>query len=357
MSKDTIVIADSLNYIKGYRYQLWCEAKAAGVRCLTVHTAVPEEDCRQWNRNRRRQWKWDSEDSDEDKTQNGKAGNLKPESHTALYGDKNLQTENEHSDLDAFVDRIKPSEPPEQSLRSLYLHDRTSAQEPPSNALTQQPASPLPANPEIPPSSSSALKIPYPTEAPYSPSTLTALLMRYEPPSPFSRWDTPLFPILPTDPLPPIADIWSAIFPSSTLAATSTRSIPSKVVPHAATVAPKATTSEALQLIERRTNAVLSAVTAWARDHGDEGGEVIVPVEAPVQGRGPAPMEEGEEILKLRVPYGVNVNMAAGQRLRRRYAQMQRGAIAHGQETVGLGRGQVEAGFVRWLEGEWGVDT
>ena len=39
VSKDNIVIADGLNYIKGYRYQLWCEAKAAGTRCCVVHVA------------------------------------------------------------------------------------------------------------------------------------------------------------------------------------------------------------------------------------------------------------------------------------------------------------------------------
>ena len=28
LGKDTIIIADGLNYIKGFRYQLYCEAKA-----------------------------------------------------------------------------------------------------------------------------------------------------------------------------------------------------------------------------------------------------------------------------------------------------------------------------------------
>ena len=36
MNKDTIVILDSLNYIKGFRYQLYCAAKEAGVRVCTV---------------------------------------------------------------------------------------------------------------------------------------------------------------------------------------------------------------------------------------------------------------------------------------------------------------------------------
>lgn len=38
LSRDDIVIADSMNYIKGFRYQLYCEAKAVQtpncVRCM-----------------------------------------------------------------------------------------------------------------------------------------------------------------------------------------------------------------------------------------------------------------------------------------------------------------------------------
>ena len=40
LSRDTTVIADGLNYIKGYRYQLWCEAKTMGTRCCVVHVAA-----------------------------------------------------------------------------------------------------------------------------------------------------------------------------------------------------------------------------------------------------------------------------------------------------------------------------
>lgn len=36
LAKDTFVILDGMNYIKGYRYQLWCEAKAMGTTCCVV---------------------------------------------------------------------------------------------------------------------------------------------------------------------------------------------------------------------------------------------------------------------------------------------------------------------------------
>lgn len=36
LAKKAVVIADGLNYIKGYRYQMNCAAKEAGVRYCTV---------------------------------------------------------------------------------------------------------------------------------------------------------------------------------------------------------------------------------------------------------------------------------------------------------------------------------
>jgi protein KTI12 len=36
LTKDSIVLLDGMNYIKGWRYQLWCETKAAGTTCCVV---------------------------------------------------------------------------------------------------------------------------------------------------------------------------------------------------------------------------------------------------------------------------------------------------------------------------------
>ncbi|KAL7410596.1 chromatin associated protein KTI12 [Mrakia frigida] len=52
LSKRTIVICDGLNYIKGYRYQMNCAAKEAGVRACTIHVATPPEKCKEFNRTR-----------------------------------------------------------------------------------------------------------------------------------------------------------------------------------------------------------------------------------------------------------------------------------------------------------------
>ncbi|KEH19321.1 putative protein KTI12/L-seryl-tRNA(Sec) kinase, P-loop containing nucleoside triphosphate hydrolase [Medicago truncatula] len=53
LSKDTVIIVDSLNNIKGYRYELWCLARAAGIRYCVVYCDVEDNDCRKWNQERR----------------------------------------------------------------------------------------------------------------------------------------------------------------------------------------------------------------------------------------------------------------------------------------------------------------
>ncbi|EGG16460.1 hypothetical protein DFA_08998 [Cavenderia fasciculata] len=52
LAKDTVVISDSLNYIKGYRYELYCIARAAGTRLLLVYCDTPRDQAKQWNTER-----------------------------------------------------------------------------------------------------------------------------------------------------------------------------------------------------------------------------------------------------------------------------------------------------------------
>lgn len=54
ITKDTVLILDSLNYIKGFRYQLYCQARAASTPHLVVHCETLEETCRAWNRKKER---------------------------------------------------------------------------------------------------------------------------------------------------------------------------------------------------------------------------------------------------------------------------------------------------------------
>ena len=52
LSKETIVIVDGSNYIKGYRYELWCASKATKTTQCTVHCDVSNEDAWKWNEQR-----------------------------------------------------------------------------------------------------------------------------------------------------------------------------------------------------------------------------------------------------------------------------------------------------------------
>ncbi|KAJ4343497.1 kti12, chromatin associated [Didymella glomerata] len=49
LSRDDIVIADGMNYIKGFRYQLYCEAKAVSTPSCVVHVGTPADKCREIN--------------------------------------------------------------------------------------------------------------------------------------------------------------------------------------------------------------------------------------------------------------------------------------------------------------------
>lgn len=52
LQKDNVLIFDSLNLIKGYRYEIWCLARGASTRCCVVHVDTPVDTCRSWNASR-----------------------------------------------------------------------------------------------------------------------------------------------------------------------------------------------------------------------------------------------------------------------------------------------------------------
>lgn len=61
LSPSTIVILDNMSYIKGFRYQLFCEAKAIQTTSCVVHVGTPADTCAVWNRKRPDGEKWDEE--------------------------------------------------------------------------------------------------------------------------------------------------------------------------------------------------------------------------------------------------------------------------------------------------------
>ncbi|KAI5987325.1 chromatin associated protein KTI12 [Pisolithus marmoratus] len=52
LAQNTIVIVDTLNYIKGFRYQMYCAAREIKVRVCTVYMLATPDLCEQWNNER-----------------------------------------------------------------------------------------------------------------------------------------------------------------------------------------------------------------------------------------------------------------------------------------------------------------
>lgn len=409
VSKNVVVIADAPNYIKGFRYQLFCEAKAAGTRSVVVHTAAREDECVAWNNVRLEAWGWQTASTEgEDRIRSvtgpkiGKdvLGDLHPESHTAIYGDTVLHeaSRSRSSSVSAAISdegeeqlRRKTQADDTMTLKSLYISDKDESSTLPTEnelaaleSIQEQSASSTstsyPPPPSAPPSPKASL--------PYSPTSLKSLLMRYEPPSPFSRWDTPLFTIPSTDSHPPYDAIWSAIFPAptkptskkalqrqrqeeehaqklqreaeaqanqihngnSTVPPTKQGQQVESVRQHAATILPTATSPNALQVLESTTGEIVKLVLSSARAGGaadGDGGTITISVPIP----GEAAME-----MEMEVSEGLSLSQPALQRSRRKYTQIQRGGIAHGQGYT-QGRRNVAESFVQFLQAEWENST
>lgn len=349
LSKDAIVIADDLNYIKGFRYQLWCEAKAAGTRCCTVHCAAREKEVDDWNRFRLRKWgRLTGQSLREEEGAMVADGHVStadamgigalPESHTAIYGDRipTVSSKSRSSSMDANDGDetfARPIAFIEESLKSFSLADQSPVT---VDEMTER-------NGNV---STAATKIEFrpPSSPPYSSETLRSLLMRYEPPSPFTKWDTPLFTVPASDRLPPISAIWDALFPPTAAKSTRTSEVSesreAEVKPHAATALPQATAADALQMQERITSGVVAQIMAQVKQRpelSDEGGEVQV--------------RFVDTVGMLVVPAGTVLSLPMMQRLRRRFTQIQRGGIAHGRGHV-KGEKAVGESFLRFLNGE-----
>lgn len=56
LSRTTFVILDSLSYIKGFRYQLYCEAKGMGTPHCVVHVVNSLDKCLEWNAATGQKW-------------------------------------------------------------------------------------------------------------------------------------------------------------------------------------------------------------------------------------------------------------------------------------------------------------
>ncbi|OBA16964.1 chromatin associated protein KTI12 [Metschnikowia bicuspidata var. bicuspidata NRRL YB-4993] len=61
LSRSTFVILDSLSYIKGFRYQLFCEAKGVVTPHCVIQVMTPMDKCLEWNEERSTGDSWDAD--------------------------------------------------------------------------------------------------------------------------------------------------------------------------------------------------------------------------------------------------------------------------------------------------------
>lgn len=241
LTRDAIVVADAMNYIKGFRYQLYCEAKAVQTPNCVVSLSNPVflvvdddgEGC----------------------------GNL-----AAL----------DWSSWLVFEHTILPDK------RSIYIHGCPMA----SKATHLLPSPPTPttfSNHNTPNADFAEIHIGTPVDkcrelnaaalesgsGGYAPELFENLVFRYEEPNGMTRWDSPLFTVPYDDATPPLDAIWDALIGSDGNV--------KLVRPNAATVLKPATETNYLYELDRTTSDIVAAISAWQRDHeGEAGGEVAV---------------------------------------------------------------------------------
>lgn len=56
LSKSNVVVVDSLNYIKGFRYQLHCEVKGTSTTYCLINTMCPIDTIHEWNQKSENPW-------------------------------------------------------------------------------------------------------------------------------------------------------------------------------------------------------------------------------------------------------------------------------------------------------------
>ncbi|KAE8339579.1 hypothetical protein BDV24DRAFT_165113 [Aspergillus arachidicola] len=328
LGKDSFVILDGMNYIKGYRYQLWCEAKALGTTCCVVHVGTPIDQCVANNEARlNRQSQSQSEPEPESQ----------PQSETTTPAtDTNTTTE-------------KPTDPeqpyPPELLQNLIFR----YEEPSTHSRWDKPLFTVPWSDEKPPIAdiwTALTGIPHPSTAAAETEdqlpTLTSALTNTH------------------------LSSAASIAPSTTTkGGGSFRRERPKIKPHLATVQPTSTDSGLLYSMEKRTSAVVSAIRSFvvenpsaegalakAGDHAD-GIRIAVPeVETPVFV--PAHVAMTATTDELGGAGGI-LAVPRLQRLRRQWITLNRAYVAKvaGGDKTSLGADQVGDAFVRFLNADF----
>ncbi|KAJ5593987.1 uncharacterized protein N7459_000195 [Penicillium hispanicum] len=314
MARDSIVILDGMNYIKGWRYQLWCESKAANTSCCVVHVGTPVDQCVANNEARLRRQEDQQKSSSSSET---------AESPTEAY---------------ASAPQVDDEEPyPPELLNNLIFR----YEEPSTHSRWDKPLFTVPwADPEPPVADIF--------------HALTGIVV----PSAEQPTTTPISALTESLTSSTLSDAAS----TTTTAKTFTRNTASKprIIPHQATVQAVATDPSALYAMEKRTSAIVTAIRSFTQ--ANPSAEVALAQSKHRQG---IAIDVPEASIPILVPTHVaatgTTDELAGaggvlalprlQRMRRQWISLNRVYIGHGHGAGqgGLAPEQIGDAFVRFL--------
>ncbi|KAL1974125.1 hypothetical protein VTN31DRAFT_5685 [Thermomyces dupontii] len=330
LSRDTIVILDGMNYIKGVRYQLWCEAKAVGTTCCVVHVGTPIDKCVAINNARLRR----------------EQQQLKPQSQTQSSSEAQNEVDGTGDDLGLAAPDNEPPYPPDLLDNLIYRYE-----EPSTHNRWDKPLFTVPWSDAAPP-----------VEEIFS--AITGIPIETNPP-------TTSLTSLPADQRPAAPTDTSTVAGSiaTTAAGGSGRFSRAKVKPHQATVQAATTDPTALYGFEKRTTAIINAIRAFTQENPSAEAALAKakaqsPSTPPAGITIPVPESSTPVFVPSHVALSATTDDLGGvggvlawprlQRLRRQWIGLNRAYVGqnHGHGSGGLSVDQVGDAFVRFLNAE-----
>ncbi|PGH08339.1 hypothetical protein AJ79_06026 [Helicocarpus griseus UAMH5409] len=321
LGKDTFVIVDGMNYIKGWRYQLWCESKAATTTCCVVHVGTPIDQCTANNEARIR------------KRERKEKGTEKEEQQEANKDSETAETE-------ASPTTDDDEEPyPRELLENLIFR----YEEPTTHSRWDKPLFTVPWSDPTPPAEdiwTALTGTPIPKEQSTTDNTT---------------------PLTTTTPTPQTA---STTTPSLTSKRTSGRAaLPRpKIIPHQATIQPTTTDPSALHAFEKRTSEVISALRTFSLENPSASAAIAnssAGITIPVPGATTSVFIPAEALASTPTDElagaGGILALPRLQRLRRQWVGMNRAYLGqgHARGQKGLEVEQAADAFVRFLNAEF----
>ncbi|KAL5364982.1 chromatin associated protein KTI12 [Aspergillus floccosus] len=318
LGRDSFVILDGMNYIKGYRYQLWCEAKALGTTCCVVHVGTPVDQC----------------------VANNEARLRCQTAATTGTNNTDTTTAEETDSEDPY--------PPDLLNNLIFRYE-----EPSTASRWDKPLFTVPWSDAAPPVADIW-------------TALTGIAASPDEPSPTTS--TPAIAPLASTLAPTHLSDTASIATGTTTTRRAGGSLRPKIKPHQATVLPPATDSSALYSLEKRTSAIVAALRSFTLAHPsaeaalaqspDAAGISIAVPEAEAPVFIPAHVATAGSTDELAGAGGI-LALPRLQRLRRQWISLNRSYVAanHSANRGSLAPEQVPDAFVRFLNADFAGGT